>query len=650
MGAPDAGTGETARDLAAAALFAAATVVLLAAILPDLNTSVGPRAGDPVFNLYILKWGSYQISRGLEDFWDAPFYFPTPHVLAMSDHLLGPAAAFRILRGLGIPAAGAYNLLVLATFAIGGWAAYWVVRRSGVSRAGALLAGWAFAFSAFRWDAMGHYQTVRMQWIPLTVWSFDRLLEKPGPGRGVAFLAFYTLHISGGAYLAQLVHIVLLVLVLNRWQASTFRDVRSWAVWLPTAVLAVAIAAFFYGGYLAPESTLMTGQRPDELRRYGPTLVSFVPAPVAARLGGAGRAGELFPGYGVLLLALAGLVRGWRRYRTLPRRWAHPVKGGSLAVAGGFATACGLLLADRFTRTGSSLIPSLSETGNAGYLPPLVLAFAGLALVWGGMRTLRGGRVLDWSEMPVWPRGLVLSGAVTLPLCLPAFFWLASTVLPGMAGMRSPGRAFAFVALPLAYMVGAGWDRLWSTGGRRRLVPLALAALLVAESVGGRPTGEREPLPDEARFPAYAYWIAAHEEVRAYVELPRGRPPHAETVPMYLQTLHWRPIANGYSARHPPSYRELSRLCRPFPDLEGLRLLEARGITHVVVHWRALPWQPGPRVRARVPRARGAFVAALRQHRARRVLVDGHTVIYDIRSRERASRRVGPPGSSEDPR
>jgi hypothetical protein len=97
---------------------------------------------------------------------------------------------------------------------------------------------------------------------------------------------------------------------------------------------------------------------------------------------------------------------------------------------------------------------------------------------------------------------------------------------------------------------------------------------------------------------------------------------------MYLQTAHWRPLVNGYSAVLPPSFREAARLCRPLPDGDGLARLREMGVTHVVVHWRSPDWAPGPALRRRVLRFREGFEAALRASGARRVFSEPATEIY----------------------
>ena len=53
---------------------------------------------------------------------------------------------------------------------------------------------------------------------------------------------------------------------------------------------------------------------------------------------------------------------------------------------------------------------------------------------------------------------------------------------------------------------------------------------------------------------------------------------------MYHSTLHWKPIANGYSGYPRRTTRELVERFHWVPDREGLDLLRRRGVTHLIVH------------------------------------------------------------------
>jgi hypothetical protein len=605
---------------AAAALAGlAATLVFLLPSIGDVQRSLGPDFGDPLLNLYFLEWGAHQVSQGLPDPWSPPFFYPTPRVLTLSDHLLGPAVPFLALRRLGLTGPGAYNVLLLASFALGGFTAWWVLRRTGLGPWGALAGGWVFAFNGYRWSAIGHYQVLRMQWIPLVLWTFDRLLERATPGRAAAFLLIYALHVSGGAYLAVLVHFGLAVLLLNRVAHAPRRFLDGWRAWLPAAALAGAVSAVLYGPYLDAGIPLQGRHSMAAVQEGGAVLASFLTpsalgldARLLPFLPSEAARGALFPGLAAVLLV--GFAAGPRLgcLRTASRRARFALGAGLLT--GGAA----LWLGDRVTRAAAA------GARLADYAVPFAGGVLGAALV---LAALREADVLPADP---WRRGLVLVGVTTSLLCL-ATFAVAWTRVPGLGALRVPTRAFAVALFPIAFAAGVGWERASALAARGRIAGAAAGALLLALVVESLPSLPAwRPIPVTETFPAYARWIAAHDEVHAYLEVPLGKAPHWEAGPMYLQTLHWRPLVNGYSAVLPPSFREIQGLCRPFPDRDGLSRLSALGVTHVVLHRAPPSWPAFPDARARVARFLPAFDDTLRAWGARRVFADDRTEIYGI--------------------
>src|SRR5579863_842096 len=160
------------------------------------------RTGDPVFNLYVLKWSAHQLGLGLPDLWNANFFFPAKGTLAFSDHLLGPALQMLVLGRLGILAnsISVYNLLLATSFALSVVVTSWVLRQSGCSWMAAVVGGAMYAFAPFRWAHLEHIQILLVQWAPLTLWLWHRLLTDPTWKRAWAFLAVYVLHLLGGSY------------------------------------------------------------------------------------------------------------------------------------------------------------------------------------------------------------------------------------------------------------------------------------------------------------------------------------------------------------------------------------------------------------------------------------------------------------------
>src|SRR4029078_10502710 len=60
-----------------------------------------------------------------------------------------------------------------------------------------------------------------------------------------------------------------------------------------------------------------------------------------------------------------------------------------------------------------------------------------------------------------------------------SFYWLLTTVVPGLRQFRYPSKLFTFTTLALTALAGLGWDRVTS-GRSRRAVGLSTALLLLS--------------------------------------------------------------------------------------------------------------------------------------------------------------------------
>lgn len=567
--------------LAALAAYLAATLLYLIPFVGDPRGSLGPDLGDPRLNLYLLQWGAHQISLGLPDLWNAPFFHPTAGTLAISDHLLGPAAVTWALGALGVSAPTAYNLLFLGSFVLGGLTAWWLLRCCGLGFLGALLGGWLWAFSHARWDEASHLQILVSLWLPAALLTFDRFLDRPNGKRGALFLLCYALQVSSGVYLTVLLHFGLGVLLLARGRAVWAALVRPRALRtiLPTVALMALVTLPLTLPYASRSGELRNAAPRSQLRQHGATLSTFL-APSRhsplARLGifpPADR-GALFLGVTATSLAAAGLA-GLRR-RELGRwlaavRWRWAVLG--LLLAGG-----ALVVADRHT------YGALQVTWNGSHLDYYVAAFgllvAGLAF-WRAARGLGAPFALPDERLR---RFAWVAGAGAL-LALPLAFAVAQDLLPPLASFRVSHRSFV-LALPLVgWLAGRGYERTLARlrpGALRALVGCALFGAVAWELAPRLPPWQ--PVPASAAdFPAYTASLAAAPGLTGYVELPFD-PGWSETERMHLQTRHWKPLVNGYSAVIPPSYWEIGELFDPMPGDPALVRLRELGVSHVVVH------------------------------------------------------------------
>ena len=522
------GRSGTGRWLAWAAVTAAYTLLSLLYLRPIWRVggdALTPSLEDPLFNLYVLKWSAHQIRMGLPDLWNANLFYPTQGAFVLSDHLVGPAAQLVLFLKVIPNAIAGYNFLLFTSFVGSALAVCWVFRRAGLSWTAAVLAGWMFAFSPFRVSQLAHIQILIAQWIPLTLWFWDRLLAERTLKNAGLFLLFYILHVTGGCYLAYMIHFPMLALLAVRLaaQGREILSARSLKLLVPVGLLAVSVTLAVFLPYMKLSKFMGAARSDEEIRQFGAQPASYL-SPTRESL-----------------------------YYNQAKWFLRSTLGSA---------------SKSFFRSENALF--------AGFLPSL-LFLVGAVAVWRRRKDRTG-------PPDLWGRGLALSGLICFALTFPIIYGPLMRVIPGLSGMRVPSRFYAFVSLALVYFAAKGVDflreRLANPQARTALA--AALAIVLAVELAPQPL-KWESLPREEDFPEVYRWIAREPSVKAVIELPIYRNAR-ETRYMYFSTLHWKPIANGFSGYDPPSHRRLSSQIRFLPDAVGLDLLRELWISHMVVH------------------------------------------------------------------
>ena len=644
--------------------FAALTMLYMRPAALVLATHLAPDPGDPLFNLVVLKWGIRQWHLGLADFWNLPFFFPARQVTTFSDHLLGPSALATLFTAVVPNALAAYNVMFLGSFVLCGWSTWYVLRRMGLGLPTAFLGGCMFAFAPFRWDQMSHVQILLMHWIPLTLWTWDRLLAAPGWRRALAFLPFYVLHLTGGTYLAYMIHIPMAIQLACRapglWRGKRVQALR---VLVPVGLACAILLLAIFRPYLAASHQQKRNRA--EIQIYSASLVSYLTPgdhnlysvlwPDALHR----PENVLFPGIAVSALAIAAAWH-FRRARSAAstvfaaltrRRQLVLLFLGALAAAAwiggelrtwilsGPAKVNALVLVALALAVG---LPALALAGRRWR--NLVLPAAAAALIvaailavarWRhvplaafstyrlGMTAICAGLVAwflwtRWTpgvarflpSLDPWRRGLLISGVACFLLSFPMIYLPMMNYLPGLSGMRVPARFLPFVLFPLVVLAAGELDRRWRAARpeRRRAFGMIAAALVLLE-VAPRPINW-EPLPSEAELAPVYHWLARQPAVDGVLELPISDDT-TDISYMYAATLHWKPLVNGYSGGEPPDYELLDTSLQDIatrPDRAWQALLDS-GATHVVVHETMFVRDEGPSLTAWITKRGGREVA-----------------------------------------
>jgi hypothetical protein len=248
---------------------------------------------------------------------------------------------------------------------------------------------------------------------------------------------------------------------------------------------------------------------------------------------------------------------------------------------------------------------------------PQFLGFTVMALVVTGLvlrrRPPRGallaGALAGWG-LAIGP---VLSFGASRQFTLP-YRWLMA-VVPGFSAMRIPQRFGALVTVAATALAGLALaeigERLRRRGHGRVAGALAgivvIAALAEVRTPGLRtmlmPVGEWTP-------PAHR-WLAEHGDGGPLIEVPAtGTDPLRQSQALVGSTVHWLPLANGYSPYPPPTFTTIMDAASHLPAADAIdRMLAVAPLRWVLVRHRLL--KPGQIIEWRAAfQAAGLRVAA----------------------------------------
>ncbi len=600
-----------------------AYLVLAVVLTWPLTIHLGDLLGgglDPVLQSWILAWDAQALLHNPLAIWQAPIFFPYPDTLAYTDHHLPQMLlAAPIIWATHNPAL-AHNLLVLLSYALSGWAvsllaldllkpgtgarsqesavrissaseSTWVRSKqhndarlysrdlpfSWADHLPAFVAGAAFAFCSFRMAQFVHLQMLQTAWLPLALLFLRRTLRDGMLRDGLLCGLFFAIQCITALYFSYFAALTLglyagLWVVLAIWRRVRHGTQLPWKPLASLAaggVLAALIIVPFTLPYIRVYQSLGIIRSARELENWSAPLQAYLAVDPGNRLLGSlalmsASGGEfaLFPGATVSLLALLGMLAGLRRSTKLDQ---------------------------------SALSPRLDTI----FL--LLLALIAFVLSLGTtLRLVRGGT----------------------PLAIPLPYALLYERLPGFGALRVPARWGMLVALAACLLAARGLRAITSwpfsplpnpTGGERReefalgqfpsprrgsrgqgvrgrsiFLPLIALALILAESATSLPL---TTAPNLNTAPPIYRWLSepAQADVRAVLELPSGRTQRGDELEktmrrQYYGTLHWKPLATGYSGLIPFGTTDLLGRAQGLPNEQAIRFLQLSGIDTLVLH------------------------------------------------------------------
>ena len=515
----------TRREVVLAALGASLLAIVMTwPLLIHVGTVVPRDIGDPLAEAWQPAWGGHALLHQPLHFFDANRFWPLRDTLAFGDALIGYAPTGIIGRG---PHAAMvrYDLLFIFAYALAFFGAYMLARELGLSPAGAVVAGAAFAYAPYRLEQDGHLQVISSGGIPLAIAFAIRgiRLHRPWWLFWAWVVAVWQVSIGwilGLPFAYGIAGAVLISIIawLVRGRPAVPREML--IAGAAGAIVFLAVSYWIAHAYLYIADNFPAAKRsPDEVAAFSGPLKVFLTAPEENWVWGGATAGfrnslttlqekTLFPGLVIVTLALVGMFSSSLGKRT--------------RIGLGIATVAILVLQLGFREEGGLL----------------------------------------------WPYRVLYEA------------------LPGWDAIRTPGRLATFSTLTLALLAGAGGEAAMRAARRTRLPAwsgAAVAALLALVIVAEGRSLPFDPFDSQA-MPDVPPARASTEDIPTpQLHLPALTA--KENRAFQLASTHGFPdMVNGRASTNPAVVLDLIKHMANFPDAATVRELQEYGVRTVILH------------------------------------------------------------------
>ncbi len=274
---------------------------------------------DTAFNAWVVAWVAHQLPRDPWHLFDAPIFLPEHDTLAYSEHMVVQSVMGAPLQWAGVSPVLVYNVLVWAGLAVSGFAMCMLLQRWTGSTLAGLVSGCLYGFNAHLLTRFAHLQALHIEFFPIALYAFDRLLHKPSERAAALLGTMFVLQALCSNYTMVLVATALVVSLLVRREPWRAGSGRLWLCLGGTAVVAALVLVPFLLPYYRIRTEQGMARTLDEVRLYSASWLDYVTTAgrLHLRLWGdwafSGR-NSLFPGLTGFSLTLVAVVTGvaWR--------------------------------------------------------------------------------------------------------------------------------------------------------------------------------------------------------------------------------------------------------------------------------------------------------------------------------------------------
>jgi hypothetical protein len=233
--------------------------------------------GDALLNTWAIAWVAHQLPRDPGHLFDANIFYPDRHTLGYSEAMVVQGAMAMPVIAVGGSPVLAYNLVLLAGFALTGFAFCLLVVRWTASVPAGLIAGCLAAFNAHVLLRLPHLQTQHVEFVALTLLALDTLLVRPRVRHAALLGVAFALQALTSVYL----------LVFTTWMlifacAARAREwvsggrLRTMALLGVAGVIALALLAPYLLAYVQVHRLAGFERTVDDAQTYAGSWVDYL--------------------------------------------------------------------------------------------------------------------------------------------------------------------------------------------------------------------------------------------------------------------------------------------------------------------------------------------------------------------------------------
>jgi len=199
---------------------------------------------DTVLNEWALAWVVHQAPRAPLRLYDGNIFYPERDTLAYSEPLIVQSALTAPVFWLGGSPVLAYNLVLLAGFALTGWTMSLVISRWTGDWVAGLISGTLLAFNAHTLTRLPHLQAQHVEFLPLALLALDQVLRAPGVRNALWLALWFTLQALTSLYLLVMTAVALAAAAIARPEDWAGRPLVKVAGGISLAAAIAGLATF----------------------------------------------------------------------------------------------------------------------------------------------------------------------------------------------------------------------------------------------------------------------------------------------------------------------------------------------------------------------------------------------------------------------